>query len=158
MRKLLPLTLCLTLAAAGCARIAETRLNPFNWFGSSQATAPVDASGQVQPLVPAGAETQVVDARVLVSQVVSMEVARSPSGAIVRATGLAPAAGAFNAQLVPVRFDGGTLVLAFRVELPAAPVSGNRQVTAARLIPFDELATIRSVQVQGQQNARGSSR
>lgn len=158
----LTLMLCLALAVAGCARIADSRLNPLNWFGSSRPVANLDENGQVRPLVPAGSFTRVVDQRGLIAQVTAMEVARNPQGAIVRATGVASAQGGFNAQLVPVDVSGGVLTLAFRVERPAGFQPGgsvaSRTISVARLIPADELAGIRAIRVQGAQNARVSSR
>ena len=162
MRRLIPTLLIVTLAIAGCSRIADSRFNPFNWFQASRASAPIDVDGNLQPLVPPGSTVQVVDTRVLIDQVSTLQVDRTPSGAIVRATGLANGQGQFNAQLVPVSVQNGTLTLAFRIELPpgfqAGGTPASRQVTAARVLTDAELRGIRAIQVQGARNARVSRR
>ena len=48
--------------------MAESRLNPFNWFGSSQPAANVDASGNLRPLVTRPGPT-VIDQRGAIDQV-----------------------------------------------------------------------------------------
>ena len=90
----LPVTglLILALVLAGCGRMRESRLNPFNWFGRSQETTVV----ATDPIVPG----RPGDPRILVAQVTEMEVARHPGGAIVRATGLPPTQGWWDAALV----------------------------------------------------------
>lgn len=160
MRPALPLLLCAVLAAPGCARLSESRLNPLNWFGASQPVANVDAAGNLRPLVTADMIGQVADGRILIASVDALEVNRTPGGALVRATGTAASQGSFNAQLVPVSQDGGTLTLAFRVEVSTnetGPVA-SRQVTVARVLTQQELAGISRIRVQGAGNARVSSR
>ena len=161
MRPVLPLLLCATLTATGCARLAESRINPLNWFGRSEAAAPVDAQGELRPLVPQSGVTTVIDARTLVGTVVSLSVDRSPDGAIVRATGSTTAPGQFNAQLVPTSAENGVLTLAFPIPTPPNTASSRvepRQITAAYLLSNPELSAIRSVRVQGSQNALVSRR
>ncbi|MGJ8611646.1 MAG: hypothetical protein ACSHWY_11145, partial [Octadecabacter sp.] len=74
----------LLLSLAGCARIADSRINPINWFGQST-QAPVAANGETRPLVADGRRTITADNRALVQSVVSLRVDRSPTGAIVTA-------------------------------------------------------------------------
>lgn len=161
MRATLPLLLCATLTVTGCARVSESRFNPLNWFGSSQATALAPASER-RPLVPATRSTQVVDTRGAISQINSLVIEKSPDGALIRATGTASTQGQFNAQLVPVSNERGTLTLAFKIEA-AAGFNGvnsafSRQVTVARFMSFAELANVRTIRVQGATNARSASR
>lgn len=146
----LPLLLCAALTVSACSRIADSRLNPLNWFGQATVSAPRDASGNIRPLVEPGARTQVIDQRMLVDVINSIDIARSPDGGIVTASGLAPI-GAFNAQLVPVSQDGGTLTLAFRIE-QAGQRGGAQIVTAATLLSSAELAGVRLIVVQAQRN------
>lgn len=161
MRPALPLLLILTLTATGCARVAESRLNPLNWFGSST-PANVDAQGNLRPLVTADMINRTVDGRILIDSITALEVNRTPDGAIVRATGVAATQGGFNAQLVPVASDGGVLTLAFRVEVPQGfqpqGPAATRQITVARALSNADLAGIRSIRVQAARNARVSSR
>lgn len=147
----------------GCARVAESRLNPFNWFGSSQeAEATAATPAERPPLVPPGRSVQVVDARALVTSISTMTIDRTGDGAIVRATGTVPTQGYFNAELVNLGVEGGVLTLAFRAEAPAGfeatGTARSRQITAAYLIESGDLAGVRSVRVQAAENARVSRR
>ena len=137
--------LCLSAGlVAGCAQIAESPVNPLNWFGSS---AP--AAVPTGPLVPPGALSAPVDARVAVA-VTGVEVARTASGALVRATGTAPGPGYFNAQLARSGTDGGILVLRFVAEAPPAPqAGGTRTITAATMVTNATLAGLSGVRVEG---------
>lgn len=137
----------LTLSAsllAGCATISESPVNPLNWFGSSP--APLAATGE--PLVPAGALATPLDRRVAMT-VTGVEVARTDEGAVVRAAGLAPGGGYYNAQLVRVAIDNGILVLRLVAEAPATPVAGDRTVNAATAVTAATLAGLRGVRVEG---------
>lgn len=156
MRPTLPLLLCAAVTISGCSRIADSRINPFNWFDRGTVSAPVDANGTLRPLIPPGSRVTVVDQRGLVEVVNTFEIARNADGGIATATGVAPI-GAFNAQLVPVAQDGGTLTLAFRVE--QGPSRGGTQaVTAARLFSAAELAGISRIVVQAQRNTASARR
>jgi len=156
---LLASTVLLTLS--GCARIADSRLNPVNWFERST-QAPVTATGERRPLVPEGRTTVVVEGRPLVQSVTALSVDRTPTGAIVRAIGTAPTQGFFNAQLVSAGQSNGVLTLEFRAQAPAGfQAQGgarSRQISAAYTISSEDLATIRSVRVQSQTNVRTSGR
>lgn len=159
MRKTI-LVLGIALMISGCARLAESRLNPVNWFGRSvEATAPNPAA--VRPLVPQ-ARVAVVDARQPIEQIVEMRLDRRPGGAVLTATGLAARQGYFNAELVLVGFENGTLVFQFRAEQPATatPVGAeaSRRITAARLLTDSELGGVRTVRVEGAANARVARR
>ena len=161
MRPVLPLILCATVTITGCSRISESRINPLNWFGRSEAVTPVQDQAQLRPLVGEGQGIQVVDARGLVGTVVALNVDRTPDGAIVRATGTTTATGQYNAQLVPTDVEGGILTLAFRVQSPGTSANSTiepRQITAAYLMSNAALASIRSIRVQGSQNALISRR
>jgi hypothetical protein len=132
------------VALSGCGRVADSAFNPLNWFGSSGVAAV--ATG---PLVPAGALVAPVDARVPVT-VTRVEVARTDSGALVTATGIAQGAGYFNAQLVRVGIDGGVLVLRFVAEAPQAPVAGMAdEIVAATAVSAATMAGLRGVRVEG---------
>jgi hypothetical protein len=153
----LPILLCATLSLSACATISESRFNPLNWFGSST-SVPTTANGEIRPLVAAGTQIGEVDRRGLIDTVSEMRIERTPNGALVRATGIAATAGQFNAQLVPVGFEGGTLTLAFRIETPPNAQAGGptatRAITAARALDFGDLAGVSRIEVQGVRNTR----
>lgn len=144
-------TLALIAALAGCGAVRDSKLNPFNWFGAS---AP--AEKVVLPEKPA-------DPRGLVQQVVTLVIEPIPSGAIVRATGLPPTQGYWNAELVEAPADGsGRLVLEFRIFPPVGSADVNtpqsREVTAAIHLSNVKLRDVREIVVQGELNARAVRR
>jgi hypothetical protein len=149
------------LTLSGCARIADSRLKPFNWFGQSQ-DAPVTETGEIRPLVPAGRTVNIVDARPMLQSVTALSVDRSPTGAIVRATGVAPTQGFFNAELVNAGISGAVLTLEFRAQAPlgfeAEGSAASRQINTAFAIDAEDLSTIRRVRVQAATNARTAAR
>ncbi|MEM6307512.1 MAG: hypothetical protein AAF701_05960, partial [Pseudomonadota bacterium] len=88
------LGLCGVLAVTGCARLADSRLNPVNWFDRSPQTQ--NASGQttdagpiaLPPIIPPSyAPTQTVDARVPVSRVTNVTISPVTGGVLITATG-----------------------------------------------------------------------
>lgn len=138
-----------TLLLAGCGRVRESRFNPFNWFGRSE-----EETGSVTPV------REVRDPRPLVDQITALSVEPTPTGAIVRATGLPPMQGWHSAALVaqsdgPV---GGEMVFFFRAVPPdgATRVSTvqSRELTAARRLTAQQLAVTRVVRVVGARNSR----
>jgi hypothetical protein len=146
-------------ALAGCATVRDSRLNPLNWFGQSR-SAPVAAAAT------AAAE----DPRPLVDQVVAMEVARTPGGAILTATGLPPTQGWWNARLVPLAegYDGrplpedGVMTFDFRLDEPLRPRPSGRQasreVTTGVFLGDSTLAGTRTIVVRGARNQRAARR
>lgn len=142
--------LCATLALGGCSSIGKSRLNPFNWFGGSEETM----------VTPAGEKP--ADGRLLVAQVVDMKLEKMPGGVIVRATGLPPTQGYWEAELVARPVEDGTIIYDFRVFPPIAqnPVSTqqSREITVGAYLSNVKLDTIRQITVQGASNARTSRR
>lgn len=160
MRVSLPLMFCAALATTGCARVADSRMNPLNWFGKST-SAPLTASGELRPLVPTNRATRLVDGRGGIQSVAGLVIEKTPNGTIVRATGVASTQGQFNAQLVPVSNENGVLTLVFRIEGVANAATNaafSRQVTVARVLTFAELAGVRTIRVQSATNQRSASR
>lgn len=146
------LALTLTVALAGCGGLRDSRLNPFNWFGRSAPAARV--------VVETGPQ---VDPRPLVETVTDMQVDAFRGGAIVRATGLNPTQGYWEAELVELPIDeNGVLVLEFRILPPItrADVSTprSREVTVGTSLSDIKLAKISRIVVQGKTNARASAR
>jgi hypothetical protein len=154
MSKPLFLALCCAVSLAGCGRLSESRLNPLNWFGKSQAA-------QLEPLVPAA----VADDRALVADVIDMKIDVLPGGAILRATGRAPTQGWWQAELVlreGPEEDPTRQVYDFRIFPPPAPTPSStpqsREVTVAVYLSDIDLAGVQSITVQGATNARSSRR
>jgi hypothetical protein len=144
MLRSLPVLMVAALTLGGCATIGESRLNPLNWFGPSTAAV---ASG-TEPLVPPGALAGAADMRVALT-VTGVEVARTDSGALVSVTGVAPAPGYYNAQLVRAGIDGGILILRLVAEAPATPVGGTREIAVATSVSNTTLAGLTGVRVEG---------
>lgn len=139
------------LSLTGCGYVAKSKLNPFNWFGKS---------GPRETIV---LPKDRVDTRVLAAQVTDMKVEPYSAGAIIRATGLMPTQGWWDAELVPRPVDeNGVLVYDFRVFPPVtdAPEGApqTREVTVAVSISPQKLEGVREIVVQGETNARSSRR
>lgn len=151
----MPRSLTVALAAlmflTSCGMIRESRLNPWNWFGRSE---------QVETrTVVAKAE----DPRPLVDDVVSMKIEPYSAGVIVRATGITPTQGWWDAELVEATLeeeDPGHLVLEFRLVPPLTTTDVNaprsREITVAKTISVNRLEYITKITVQGARNARTS--
>lgn len=156
MRLPIALLLVAALAVAGCGRIRDSRINPFNWFGRSAPAATVTTPAADQP----------ADPRALVAEVVAMDVTAQPGGAIVHATGLPPTQGWWRADLVAanrgVPVDG---VLSYRFVVEPPPASAarvstpqSREVTAAVFVSTSDLEGVRSITVIGASGSRTSRR
>lgn len=147
MKKPLLAALALTMTLGACGR-----LNPANWGG-----------GRDEPVDPAFAPVvQAADPRPLVAQVTELRVEETRDGAIVRATGLPPTQGFWEAELVARPLTDGVQVYDFRIVPPAdgARVStqASREVTVAAGLNRADLAGIRQIVVQGAANALSSVR
>ena len=146
MRPIITLALCAALAGCGFS----ARLNPLNWFERST-EAPTT-------LLPEGA-TFDVERRGYVDQITELTIEPLPGGAIVRATGLPPVQGRWDAELTregdPV---GGVLTLAFRVAAAPTPQPvgppASREVVVATFLPDTVLRQVRTVRVEAARNAR----
>ena len=142
------LVLSLTLSACGAAR--ESRFNPFNWFGGSRSEP--TSLGQTELFV---------DNRALVAQVTSLAIERTSTGAIVRAEGLTPTQGWWDAELVPqtsLRPIDGIVVYEFRIASPGretrVSTPQSRAVSVATTLSQAQLDEIREVVVIGAENQR----
>ncbi len=148
--------LVLALTLGGCAKVRESRINPFNWFKRSESVTVVQ-----EGIVPGRPD----DPRILVAQVTDLEVSREPGGAIIRATGLPPTQGWWNTDLVaenggePV---DGVLTYRFVIAEPLTQqrvsTEWSRELTAATHISNIKLAGVRQIVVLGAQNSRVSRR
>jgi hypothetical protein len=141
----LSLFLVLLTGLAAC----ETRLNPLNWFGGAE---------EERVVVDQEAVRDPNDPRDLVATVASLNVDALPgnSGAILRAVGVPPTQGFWEAELVEVPGEEGQLVYEFRVFPPAGRADAGPQpsreiVAGAELNRFD-LQGIRTITVRGAAN------
>lgn len=143
MKTPLIVALSLVLVLGAC----QSRLNPFNWFGRS---APVEKVVLT--------EGEAVDPRLLVDEVLSLDIESFPGGAIIRAEGRNPTQGYWDAELVARPVDeNGVLVFDFRVfppvtDQPASTVV-SREVVVATFVSDIRLAQVASIVVQGETNS-----
>jgi hypothetical protein len=171
MRKPATLLILATVVLTGCAAVSESRLNPFNWFGSSQPdpAAMNPAESELNPLIPArrisffrNNQPEIFAGRPIL-EISELLVERRPGGAIIRATGIASRVGPFDVRLIKdeTASDKDTLVLDLKALQQAGPRDTGpraRQVTAARWITDQQLRGIRTITVRGAENARSVRR
>jgi hypothetical protein len=148
-RRLVVLGLAATLA--GCGGLRQSKLNPFNWFKKSQPRETIVLPGEKE------------DPRPLVDTVLSMSVEPIPGGAVVRARGVTPTQGWWDAELVARDPDeAGVLVYEFRLQPPTGRTDVNtqasREIDVAIYISDVKLESVREIVVQGATNARVSRR
>lgn len=151
MRNGILAALAAVMVVSGCATIGRSRLNPVNWFGRSQATAVVTA----EPTRDGG--------RVPVQQVTALFVEPTRGGAIIRATGVPPTQGWYEAQLIAEPRDNpAELVYRFVLKEPAPGTRVgtlvSREVTVATFVSDFRLEEVRRITVTGAQNARTTQR
>lgn len=174
MQKPLIAILLSGLLVSACG-FADSRLNPFNWFGRSM-EVPVTAQepGEINPLLPRTTERRGLFSRppeiypgVLIGEVTDLVVERTDDGGIIRVTGLAERQGPYEVRLVPKSDDGkpdenGLLAYEFRVIYPARQTAigseRTRRVTAAVSLDQLELAKVRLIRVEAATNARETRR
>lgn len=149
MARRLSLLILILGVLAGCGRLGESRLNPFNWFGRDR---------EITPVVVIAAE----DPRPLVAAVTTVRIERAPGGALLTAVGLPPRQGYWAPALLPVSGPPGTLSYQFRLEPPAEPTRvstpQSREVTVGTFISDQRLFGIREVRVLGAQQSRSVRR
>jgi hypothetical protein len=160
MRRGILLSALVVTTTSGCARLADSAVNPLNWFGGGDRTARAAASAapqEARPLVPSGRQLIVTDQRVPVQRITALSVDRTPYGAIVSATGEADSPGYFNAALVPLSIENGVLTLELRAEAPpdfeAQGPARSRQITVGYTLDPSEVAGLRSLRVTGAENS-----
>ena len=161
-------TLVIVASLLGGCGFSDSNWNPFNWFGGGQ-PAPVNASDS-NPLVPdtrrTRREADYVYQGTPIDTISELKIERIPGGAIIRATGVSQYQGGYNAFLYPmIATDGSTsdvLTFRFDISLPAGARAGgttqSREITVARRVTEQDLAGIRTIRVEGRQNAQVSRR
>lgn len=173
MRKTFSALLVSTLILAGCATVRESRVNPFNWFGSARSEAMPQAQETTNPLIPksngiiaSAREKRAIYAGRPLDQIVDLTIEKVPGGAVIRATGRAARQGIHAVQLTPQNEDVLPVdgVLTFRLEgiepvkNTAAGTAPTREVTAGRKLTDQQLAGVTVIRVEGQRNALTSRR
>jgi hypothetical protein len=167
MRAPLLALLALTLTLTACAQVRESRFNPLNWFGRSEGRAIREANAQAPH----------TDTRPLVDQVTAMAIEPIPGGAILRATGLPPTQGHWDAELVKVdqviettAADGTVTrviddtVLVFDFHLVPPPYNArqgtdwSREIEVATYLTTNDLNGVTRVVVRGARSERISRR
>ncbi|MFD2741076.1 hypothetical protein ACFSUD_15955 [Sulfitobacter aestuarii] len=172
MRRSLPALLVFSLTLAGCGTVADSRLNPVNWFGAAPA-APLANPDASNPLIPSRSgifasrrAAQEAYFGQPFEQITALSVEPAPDGVIVRATGLAGRQGIYAVQLTPANPDEAAIdgVLTYRLEgmrpdrntgVGSAPT---REVTAARHVSEQTLRGVHTIRVEGAQNAQVARR
>ncbi|MCF6443167.1 hypothetical protein [Nereida sp. MMG025] len=148
------LILAIGLGVSACGRLAESRVNPVNWFDRERPE-------RVQPLVE---DISVeIDPRPLVQDVSQLTIERVAGGAIVRATGVPQSQAFYEAELVEVESDDPTtLTYEFRVIPPraGAPVGSqaSREIIVGQFATDQQLQNVRIIRVLGSNTARSVRR
>ena len=163
-------TLVIVASLLGGCGFSDSGWNPFNWFGGGR-SVPVEASdGTSNPLVPdtrrTRREAEYVYSGTPIDTITELKIERIPGGAIIRATGVSQYQGGYNAFLFPMideaTTSSGVLTFRFDINLPAGARLGGpertREITVARRVTEQDLPGIRSIRVEGRQNAQVSSR
>lgn len=163
MRTPLPLVLIATVFLTGCS----TNANPVNWFNrdapDEDVLEPIDADN---PLIPetSGLLRRDPDAVLgfqgsTIDAISDLTIERVPGGILIRATGRSGTQGIFNARLTPRNEDelpaDGVLTYALQAEF-AQTGSGTpetREVIVGRKLTDQETTGVRTIRVEGLQNA-----
>ncbi len=131
----------------------SSRINPFNW--GRHASAP-----QEDTLTPKGGYPAMEPTGPLVPKVTALKVERTPTGAIVRATGLPPYQGYWDGSLAATN-DGepdqnGVMTYRFILKPPPAPTNAStaasREVSVGAYLSASKLRRIRQIVVEAQSN------
>ncbi|APG46751.1 hypothetical protein [Phaeobacter porticola] len=174
MQRSLALILIGAVALSGCG-FRDSRVNPLNWFGGSdEVETQRDAAQSTNPLIPVEPRVGVfsrpdaVDNSVLVKSIQDMRIERTPTGAILYATGTAARQGAFGVELrldeadIDARTRDETLDFTFRAVYPeyrtAVGTDRTRTLRAAVSLTKQQLAGVRNIRVVAAENARESRR
>lgn len=166
MSKPLVIVLAASLGLSACG----SALNPFNWFGRSEPVQTQTGDEDVNPLIPRAQGIQIlslgrnapeIDNTTPIATVTDIRVERIPGGALIRATGLDPTQGIFNAKLEPANDDEEAVdgVLTYRLQRETSgtrAVGGpaTREVVVARRVTDSQLEGVRIIRVEAEQNAR----
>lgn len=156
MKPIVPILFVVAVLLQGCSGFSESGANPGNWFDSTPSTTlePED-----------GYEQEFVDTRPLVSDITELHVEQTLGGVIVRAIGLPPTQGYWDASLVPVNATDASssqLIFDFRVRPPLSPgavgTAQSREVEVGTFVSNKQLEGVRQVVVVAASNSRTRNR
>ena len=164
MIRILGVLLLSMLVLSACG----SRLNPINWFGSSEEVSVSEE--EVNPLIPRERDSffrqpDVGYQGTIVADLSTLKIERVAGGAIIRVTGVAANQGAFDVRLEPENEEHAPVkgILTYRL-LALQPVGhrqGNtrsRELTAAVFRTDQELAGVRTIRVVGANKSLQSRR
>lgn len=147
--------LTLGLALSGCGSV-----NPLNWFGPKD-----DVELVVLEPEEGWNALEAADYRGPVAQVTSLKIERASAGVLIRAVGLPPKLGYWDAELVaenggePVK---GVMTYTFKIAPPPWRTSNarpaQREVTVAKYVSDITLADVRTIRVVGAKNSLSARR
>lgn len=173
MLKSLTVLLVAGVFLTNCGGWRDSNANPGNWFGSSR-DIPNEAQAEAtNPLIPtrtgglfAKKPVDYVDYSVPITQITQLRVERSPTGAIIQATGIGSRQGMYQVYLKPDDPEqkpvNGVLSYSFRVHYPQASTpagaEATRRVNVALSLTHQEMEGVRSIRVSGAENTRESQR
>jgi len=150
------IALGLVVTLGACSTVRDSRLNPFNWFGGSQSQKTTTAQ--------LGANER-ADGRVLIDQLLSMRVNRTPGGAVIEVVGRATTQGYWKAELVALnegRAVDGMLSYEFRVAKSRVAwpqgAEQTREIVVAKEVSQTRLQSVRQIRVIAARNTRTSRR
>ena len=173
MRKTFSAILVSTLVLTGCATVRDSRVNPFNWFGTARSEPITRQEASTNPLIPqrtglfsSSRNKEVVYAGRPFDQIIDLTIEEVPGGAVVRATGRADRQGIYEVQLTPANEDEEPVegVLTYRLEgvrpdrNTAIGTVPTREVTAGRKLTDQQLRGVRIIRVEGALNAQVTRR
>ncbi len=146
LRAALILSVIVSLAAC------DSRINPLNWFGGDR-----EQRVRVDPDDPS--RVTLIDSRVFISEITQLSVEQTTAGAIIRATGVAPSQGYFDAELVMIERTESSVVYDFRVAQPLGNgLQGIQDIFVGTELSVGELAGVRTITVIAANNRRTVTR
>ena len=151
MRATIP-ALAAFLGISACSLSGSS--SPFGWFGGDEPQAASDTAALIED-----------GALIRVAGIEEAEVAPTRQGVIIRATGIAPTTGYYNARLVPASAEppeGSVLNLVFVADPPEVPQPAgpptSRRLIAALFLHKSDLPQVRRIRIQSTGNAVTVSR
>jgi hypothetical protein len=143
-----------SLVLSGCARIQESRFNPFNWFSRSERVE--DVVEGTNPLIPTAEARSLFASRpdaydgIAIDAIASIRLDPTPGGAILLAFGASAAQGAYDVRLVrdETEEDEDILAYDFKLRLPERPRPGPQRIVAAQTLTKQDLATVKEIHVR----------
>lgn len=149
-----------SLMLSGCARIQESRFNPFNWFSRTERVE--DVVEGTNPLIPTAEARSLFASRpdaydgVAIDAISSIRLDPTPGGAILLAFGASAAQGAYDVRLVrdETLEDDSILAYDFRLRLPDRPRPGPQKIVAAHTLTKQDLAFVREIHVRAGQTRK----